>query len=82
MLFGTLSGIVICNMKICKTAFGLIIFLSSFANAEELDNVQFITYTVELHKKGGPLGITISGSEDPQDPIIISGLTAGGLADK
>ncbi len=37
---------------------------------------------MELHKKGGPLGVTISGSEDPQDPIIISGLTAGGLADK
>ena len=50
--------------------------------AEELDSVQYITYTVELHKKGGPLGITISGSEDPQDPIVISGLTAGGLADK
>ena len=56
------------------------IFSFCFSNVEELE--QFITYTVELHKKGGPLGITISGSEDPQDPIIISGLTAGGLADK
>ena len=68
--------------EVTKLSLFVNIFCFCFSNVEELDSVQFITYTVELHKKGGPLGITISGSEDPQDPIIISGLTAGGLADK
>ncbi|XP_060527881.1 glutamate receptor-interacting protein 2 isoform X2 [Cylas formicarius] len=31
---------------------------------------------------GGPLGITISSSEDSTDPIILSRLTEGGLAEK
>ena len=41
-----------------------------------------VTYTVQLHRHGGPLGITISGTEDPLDDIVISELTAGGLAEK
>jgi C-terminal processing protease CtpA/Prc len=41
-----------------------------------------VTYTVELDKQGGPLGVTISGTEEPFDPIIISGLSDGGLAQK
>lgn len=41
-----------------------------------------IVYTVELVRHGGPLGITISGSEEPFEPIIISGLTEGGLAER
>ncbi|KAH1005481.1 hypothetical protein HUJ04_006456 [Dendroctonus ponderosae] len=41
-----------------------------------------VVYTVELHRYGGPLGITISGSEDSGDPIILSRLTEGGLAEK
>ena len=41
-----------------------------------------MTYTVELQRRGGPLGVTISGTEDPADPIIISGLTSGGLAER
>lgn len=41
-----------------------------------------VTYTVTLQRHGGPLGITISGTEDPRDDIIISELTAGGLAQK
>lgn len=36
-----------------------------------------IVYTVELVKYGGPLGITISGSEDCMEPIILSRLTEG-----
>jgi hypothetical protein len=36
-----------------------------------------IVYTVELVRHGGPLGITISGTESPNDPIVISGLTEG-----
>ncbi|XP_064605034.1 glutamate receptor-interacting protein 1-like isoform X3 [Liolophura sinensis] len=46
------------------------------------DDVSTVTYTVELQKQGGPLGITISGTEEPFDPITISGLTQGGLAEK
>ncbi|KAL8608811.1 hypothetical protein ACOMHN_051416 [Nucella lapillus] len=41
-----------------------------------------VTYTVQLHRHGGALGITISGTEDPLDDIIISELTPGGLAQK
>ncbi|KAJ3643689.1 hypothetical protein Zmor_026386 [Zophobas morio] len=41
-----------------------------------------VVYTVELHRYGGPLGITISGSEDCQEPIVLSRLTEGGLAEK
>ncbi|CAL1527022.1 unnamed protein product [Lymnaea stagnalis] len=45
-------------------------------------NEGFIIYTVELQRFGGPLGITISGTEDPLDPIVISELTPHGLADR
>ncbi|XP_025835465.1 glutamate receptor-interacting protein 1 [Agrilus planipennis] len=52
----------------------------------ETDNANLfldcIVYTVELTRYGGPLGITISGSEDSQEPIILSRLTEGGLAEK
>ncbi|TUY04289.1 Glutamate receptor-interacting protein 2 [Bagarius yarrelli] len=41
-----------------------------------------IIYTVELKRYGGPLGITISGTEEPFDPIVISGLTKRGLAER
>jgi C-terminal processing protease CtpA/Prc len=41
-----------------------------------------VVYTVELHRYGGPLGITISGSEDCMEPIVLSRLTEGGLAEK
>ncbi|XP_044737427.1 glutamate receptor-interacting protein 1-like isoform X2 [Chrysoperla carnea] len=41
-----------------------------------------IVYTVELVRYGGPLGITISGSEDCLEPIILSRLIEGGLAEK
>ena len=36
-----------------------------------------IVYTVELLRNGGALGITISGSEEPFDPIFIAGLAQG-----
>ena len=38
--------------------------------------------TVELQRQAGPLGITISGTEEPSDPIVISGLSDGGLAER
>ncbi|XP_071810478.1 glutamate receptor-interacting protein 1-like isoform X1 [Asterias amurensis] len=41
-----------------------------------------ISFTVELIRHGGPLGITISGTEESFDPIVISGLTNGGLAER
>ncbi|XP_006814840.1 glutamate receptor-interacting protein 1-like [Saccoglossus kowalevskii] len=41
-----------------------------------------ITYSVELIRHGGSLGITISGTEEPFDPIVISGLTDNGLAER
>lgn len=38
-----------------------------------------VVYTVELHRYGGPLGITISGSENSNEPIILSRITEGNL---
>ena len=53
-----------------------------FLVSDEPDPTTTITYTVELPKFGGPLGITISGTEEPFDPIYISSLAEGGLAEK
>ncbi|XP_066523811.1 glutamate receptor-interacting protein 1 isoform X4 [Hoplias malabaricus] len=50
--------------------------------ADEQETSGAIIYTVELKRYGGPLGITISGTEEPFDPIIISSLTKGGLAER
>uniref|UniRef100_A0A8C5QTL2 Glutamate receptor interacting protein 1 n=1 Tax=Leptobrachium leishanense TaxID=445787 RepID=A0A8C5QTL2_9ANUR len=49
---------------------------------DEQESTGAIIYTVELKRYGGPLGITISGTEEPFDPIIISSLTKGGLAER
>ncbi|XP_034028553.1 glutamate receptor-interacting protein 2-like isoform X2 [Thalassophryne amazonica] len=51
-------------------------------NIDELEMSGSIIYTVELKRYNGPLGITISGTEEPFDPIIISGLTKKGLAER
>ncbi|XP_035468039.1 glutamate receptor-interacting protein 1 isoform X9 [Scophthalmus maximus] len=51
-------------------------------NSDEQEVSGTIIYTVELQRYGGPLGITISGTEEPFDPIIISSLTKGGLAER
>ncbi|XP_076310897.1 glutamate receptor-interacting protein 1-like isoform X3 [Tachypleus tridentatus] len=50
--------------------------------SEDPEESGVVIYTVELLRHGGPLGITISGTEDPFDPILISGLTEGGLAER
>lgn len=49
---------------------------------DEQETSGAIIYTVELKRYGGPLGITISGTEEPFDPIVISGLTKRGLAER
>ncbi|XP_029007795.1 glutamate receptor-interacting protein 2 isoform X4 [Betta splendens] len=51
-------------------------------NSDEPETSGSIIYTVELKRYGGPLGITISGTEEPFDPITISGLTKRGLAER
>jgi hypothetical protein len=43
---------------------------------------KLVVYTVEMHRNGGPLGITISGSDDLYEPMFVSGLTEGGLAER
>ncbi|XP_050536534.1 glutamate receptor-interacting protein 2-like isoform X2 [Daktulosphaira vitifoliae] len=43
------------------------------------DDDDLVQYTVELYKKGEPLGITITGSEDSRLPISIQELSPGGL---
>ncbi|ELK34401.1 Glutamate receptor-interacting protein 2 [Myotis davidii] len=56
--------------------------LMSATLADEQETTGAISYTVELKRYGGPLGITISGTEEPFDPIVISGLTKRGLAER
>nr|XP_045009263.1 glutamate receptor-interacting protein 2 isoform X1 [Jaculus jaculus] len=51
-------------------------------NSDEHESSGAVSYTVELKRYGGPLGITISGTEEPFDPIVISGLTKRGLAER
>ncbi|XP_078270521.1 glutamate receptor-interacting protein 2 isoform X3 [Rhinoraja longicauda] len=51
-------------------------------NSDEQERTGAIIYSVELKRYGGPLGITISGTEEPFDPIVISGLTNKGLAER
>ncbi|XP_050430657.1 glutamate receptor-interacting protein 1 isoform X2 [Adelges cooleyi] len=48
--------------------------LDDYENDDDL-----VQYTVELYKKGEPLGITITGSEDCRLPISIQELSPGGL---
>ncbi|KAM8974564.1 glutamate receptor-interacting protein 1 isoform 2-T2 [Pelodytes ibericus] len=55
---------------------------NSGERTNEQESTGAIIYTVELKRYGGPLGITISGTEEPFDPIIISSLTKGGLAER
>ncbi|XP_064156428.1 glutamate receptor-interacting protein 2-like isoform X1 [Anguilla rostrata] len=51
-------------------------------NSDDPELSGCIIYTVELRRYGGPLGITISGTEEPFDPIVISGLTRRGVAER
>uniref|UniRef100_A0A8C5QR07 Glutamate receptor interacting protein 2 n=1 Tax=Leptobrachium leishanense TaxID=445787 RepID=A0A8C5QR07_9ANUR len=51
-------------------------------NSDEQETTGANIYTVELKRYCGPLGITISGTEEPFDPIVISGLTKRGLAER
>ncbi|CAF1078989.1 unnamed protein product [Didymodactylos carnosus] len=50
--------------------------------SEDNLNENIVVYKVQLLRQGGPLGLTISGSEDVFEPIVVSGLCEGGLADK
>ncbi|XP_062854846.1 glutamate receptor-interacting protein 2a isoform X5 [Trichomycterus rosablanca] len=49
-------------------------------NLDELESSGSVIFTVELRRHGGPLGITISGTEEPFNPVLISNLTPHGLA--
>ncbi|GAB6020230.1 hypothetical protein CHUAL_002950 [Chamberlinius hualienensis] len=50
---------------------------------QELLREGWVIYSVELKRVGsGPLGITLSGSDEPNRPIIISALAEGGIAEK
>lgn len=67
--------------KISNPFFFLLCFLNVY-DEDELEMSGSIIYTVELKRYNGPLGITISGTEEPFDPIVISGLTKKGLAER
>ncbi|TTP91406.1 Glutamate receptor-interacting protein 2 [Bagarius yarrelli] len=48
-------------------------------NLDELESSGSVIFTVELKRHGGPLGITISGTEEPFNPILISSLTRNAI---
>lgn len=47
-----------------------------------MDSSQVVVYSIELTRKGQPLGITIASSGERGDPIIISQLASNGLAER
>ncbi|XP_062700222.1 glutamate receptor-interacting protein 2 isoform X2 [Aedes albopictus] len=49
-------------------------------NGGSNDQIHQIIFNVRLEPNGGPLGITLAGSDDLQKPIKISALTEGGIA--
>ena len=69
-----------CHISTCSEHVWLCML--SLSLSDELEMSGSIIYTVELKRFNGPLGITISGTEEPFDPIVISGLTKKGLAER
>lgn len=61
--------------------------LPNYANVSK-ERKKFVTFTVDLHAEGQPLGMTLAsdtingGSETPSTPLYISAVTPGGLADR
>lgn len=53
---------------------------SHFAPTPYADESEAEVYVVQVPRHGGPLGITLSGTEDPLENITISGLVEGGPA--
>ncbi|KAL3983106.1 PDZ domain (Also known as DHR or GLGF) family protein [Acanthocheilonema viteae] len=49
---------------------------------ENHDAAQSLIYSIELNRNGGPLGITIASSDERYEPVLISYLAPGGLAEK
>lgn len=49
---------------------------------QDMEPPQTITYSIELSRKGQPLGITIASTGERGDPVIISQLASGGLAER
>ena len=39
-------------------------------------------FNVDIKRNGGPLGLTISGSDDRFEPMFVSALSEGGLAER
>jgi glutamate receptor-interacting protein len=50
---------------------------STLNNTPDIDDCSPLVFNVRLESNGGPLGITLAGSEDKAKPIIISGLIEG-----
>ncbi|KAI3382589.1 hypothetical protein SNEBB_002256 [Seison nebaliae] len=51
-------------------------------NIDDVDDEKNIVYTVELQRNEKPLGLTISGTEEPFQPIYVSNVCSGGMAEK
>uniref|UniRef100_A0A8C4R8U0 PDZ domain-containing protein n=1 Tax=Eptatretus burgeri TaxID=7764 RepID=A0A8C4R8U0_EPTBU len=56
------------RLKICKS--------------EENADAETVSYTVQLNGSGGPLGIDVDATKGSLEPILISTLTKGGLAER
>ena len=61
--------------------------LRGFSRQKEKERKKYVSFTVELDRTGGPIGITLA-TEDSEDnsvktaPILISSMTEGGLAQR
>ena len=55
---------------------------SNYFDRGEYLSTGWLLRTSILFFSRGPLGLTISGSEDVFEPIVVSDLCEGGLADK
>uniref|UniRef100_UPI00358E3A2D glutamate receptor-interacting protein 1-like n=1 Tax=Myxine glutinosa TaxID=7769 RepID=UPI00358E3A2D len=61
------------RLKICK----------SEENADcDDEDAETVSYTVQLNGSGGPLGIDITATKGSFEPILVSTLTKGGLAER
>lgn len=50
---------------------------SAAGRNQQVEEEERVEYTVELRRRDGPLGVTIAGSEDCREPIVLSRLTEG-----
>lgn len=78
----SINSLIRLNMYTVYILSNMFYLLVPSSTTDEPDPSHLITYTVELPKFAGPVGIMVSGSEEPFGPIYISSLLPGGMAER